>query len=157
MTFRHLLVPMDFSDTSRHALDYARAFAGPLHARLTLLHVAPDAYTQSWIVEGARLAVPNILDTWRRDAQREIDRIRAEVPTATAVVAAGEPFVEIVRYAKREQVDLIVIGTHGRGPVGHLLLGSVAEKVVRHAPCPVLTVRRPAPPLMPPLTREVPA
>jgi nucleotide-binding universal stress UspA family protein len=55
----------------------------------------------------------------------------------------GSPFFEIVRYAEEQQIDLIVIGTHGRGPIGHMLLGSVAEKVVRKSPCPVLTVRQP--------------
>ena len=54
----------------------------------------------------------------------------------------GSPFVEIVRYARDERIDLIVLGTHGRGPIAHMLLGSVAERVVRKAPCPVLTVRR---------------
>jgi universal stress protein A len=56
-------------------------------------------------------------------------------------VQVGSPFQEIVRYAVEQAIDLIVIGTHGRGPIGHMLLGSVAEKVVRKAPCPVLTVR----------------
>ena len=62
---------------------------------------------------------------------------------ARLVMRRGSPFVEIVRYAKSENIDLIVMGTHGRGPIAHMLLGSVAEKVVRKAPCPVLTVRHP--------------
>src|SRR5207302_3469836 len=70
------------------------------------------------------------------DAERE--RFQARFLTLT-----GSPFVEIVRYAKEQNIDLIVLGTHGRGPIAHMLLGSVAEKVVRKAPCPVLTVRHP--------------
>jgi len=62
---------------------------------------------------------------------------------ARLLTRVGHPFVEVVRYAREESIDLIVMGTHGRGAVGHLLLGSVAERVVRKAPCPVLTVRHP--------------
>jgi nucleotide-binding universal stress UspA family protein len=78
-------------------------------------------------------------------AQEELDRL--EVPGAEQVrqvvreVQSGPPFVEIVRYAKEHDVDLIVMGTHGRTGIAHALIGSVAEKVVRKAPCPVLTVR----------------
>lgn len=59
------------------------------------------------------------------------------------LVNGNSEFVEIVRYAREQNIDLLVLGSHGRGPIAHLLLGSVAEKVVRHAPCPVLTVRHP--------------
>ena len=63
--------------------------------------------------------------------------------TIVKVVRQGPPFLEIVRYAQEANIDLIVLGTHGRGGLAHMLLGSVAEKVVRKAPCPVLTVRHP--------------
>jgi len=65
-------------------------------------------------------------------------RLRVEL-----VMEQGSPFLEIIRYAKDHDIDLIVMGTHGRGPIAHMLMGSVAEKVVRRAPCPVLTVKHP--------------
>jgi len=68
------------------------------------------------------------------DEERQLLRV-------TTAIVAGNPFVEIIRYARAHEIDLIVLGTHGRGPVAHMLLGSVAEKVVRKSPCPVLTVR----------------
>jgi nucleotide-binding universal stress UspA family protein len=63
---------------------------------------------------------------------------------ATLALRSGSPFVEVVRYAREENVDIVVLGTHGRGAIAHMLLGSVAERVVRKAHCPVLTVRQPA-------------
>jgi nucleotide-binding universal stress UspA family protein len=70
----------------------------------------------------------------------EADRQRFH---AQLEIEQGSPFVQIVTYAKRFDIDLIVLGTHGRGPIAHMLMGSVAERVVRKAPCPVLTVRHP--------------
>ena len=74
---------------------------------------------------------------------RELSRHESTKTPANKVVRLGSPFTEIVRYAKAENIDLIVMGTHGRGMIAHLLMGSVAERVVRTAPCPVLTVRHP--------------
>ena len=76
------------------------------------------------------------MNTFSRDAERE--KFSAQI-----VTLVGSPFLEIVTYAKSHDIDLIVMGTHGRGPIAHMLMGSVAEKVVRKAPCPVLTVRHP--------------
>jgi nucleotide-binding universal stress UspA family protein len=86
-----------------------------------------------------------MLVQWETQARQRLATLLPEGDRTGAVIATivGSPFYEIVRYATEQQIDLIVIGTHGRGPLGHMLLGSVAEKVVRKAPCPVLTVRHP--------------
>ena len=141
-TPRNVLVPVDFSDTSHHALDYARALAEPFNATLHVLHVVVDPYSQPWAAE-AGLDLPKLVETWKANAERRLGELPLETANAQLVTRVGEPFVEIVRYAQVYDIGLIVMGTHGRGPIGHMLLGSVAEKVVRKAPCPVLTVRHP--------------
>jgi nucleotide-binding universal stress UspA family protein len=92
-------------------------------------------------------ALPGLLEDVERDAIERLSGLftapEREALQAVVSVVVGSPFVEIIRYARAQQVDLIVMGTHGRGPVEHMLLGSVAEKVVRKASCPVLTVRSP--------------
>jgi len=88
-----------------------------------------------------------LYENMENDARERLQNLLTEVDRdrfkAELVTRRGSPFVEIVRYAKDRDIDLIVMGTHGRGPIAHMLLGSVAEQVVRKAPCPVLTVRHP--------------
>jgi nucleotide-binding universal stress UspA family protein len=142
-----ILVPTDFSETSEVALTYARALAGNFGAALHVLHVVPDPYTQPWGPEAYGLNLPDLLREMQDSASKSLqDALTPEERNSAgvhAVVAVGNPFVEIVRYAKNQDIDLIVLGTHGRGAVAHMLLGSVAERIVRKAPCPVLTVRNP--------------
>lgn len=144
---RIILVPYDFSETSDVALGYAKEFARRFGAVLHLLHVVSDAHigpgTEAfWGVSGLE-----VQRRWVAEAGAKLeDLCSTEERTAFNVrtaVEVGTPFVGIIRYARSHHVDLIVMGTHGRGPVKHLLLGSVAEQVVRQAPCPVLTVRHP--------------
>ncbi len=143
MQLKRILLPTDFSDTAGHALDYARDLAARFGASVHLLHVVSDPTAQDWAGEVEGLAVPDLLEKWKSDAERRLgETVLGEIETVRAV-CVGHAFMEIVRYATNNAVDLIVMGTHGRGPVRHLLLGSVAEKVVRKAPCPVLTVRQP--------------
>ena len=90
--------------------------------------------------------MPNLREEIEKEARERLatmvtDEERRTLRVETALVA-GNPFLEIIRYAKANDVDLIVMGTHGRGAIAHILLGSVAEKVVRKSPCPVLTVRQ---------------
>lgn len=122
---REILFATDFSESSdvagRVARDYARQFG----ARLHLLHVV-------W--PGADPAMPPPLGKLREE-------LGEGVPTLT-VVESGQPAAQIVRYAERHGIDLIVVGTHGRTGFTRVLLGSVAERVLRTAPCPVLTVTR---------------
>ena len=155
MTLTRILLPTDFSDTAQHALDYARELAGRFGASVHLLHVVPDPM-QNWATE-AMPVVSDLAERWKADAERRLEEIRLDGPQTVRAVRIGHTFVEILQYAADNAIDMIVMGTHGRGPVQHLLLGSVAEKVVRKASCPVLTVKQaghvfvmPAVPVTPP-------
>jgi nucleotide-binding universal stress UspA family protein len=142
---QRILIPIDFSDHSRHALRYGCAFAEKFGAELHLLNVVEDYYP---MVPEAGLMLPDkgeFLAGARAAAEREL----AKLPDAPAAKGArvvrsavvGTPYVEIVRYARQHAIDLIVVGSHGRSGLAHVLMGSVAERVVRKASCPVLTVR----------------
>lgn len=166
MAFTHVLVPTDFSEPAEHALYYAIEEAILHRARLTLIHVQPsDAGTDVYYVAGApasaleagfdlvaggRLASTPVSEATivRQDSSEEtLRRLRDLVPEAyrgtwEVEIAVGRPADAIVRLARERHADLIVMGTHGRTGLGHVALGSVAEKVVRLAPCPVLTVKK---------------
>ena len=145
ISLKTILVPSDFSECSEAAARYGRALAAAFHSTLHLLHVVQDPYTQPWAAEAFPAPIGDLLEQWQTQAASRLISAIPESERAGVVVATliGSPFFEILRYAREQSVDLIVIGTHGRGPIGHMLLGSVAEKVVRRAPCPVLTVRHP--------------
>ena len=145
MTIRTILVPTDFSEASEAALKYGKEMARVFGASLHVVHVMDDLLAHAWSAEVYVASMPNLREEIEHEATGRLaalvsDDERQGLRVSTAIVA-GNPFLEIVRYAKTNEIDLIVIGTHGRGPVAHMLLGSVAEKVVRKAPCPVLTVR----------------
>jgi nucleotide-binding universal stress UspA family protein len=137
---QQILAPVDFSDSSADSLAYACALAEKFSAQLHVLHVLEDPAdyarkAESWAV------LPQLRDRLEREAQGKLEALG---PTdAILEVRWGAPFLEILGYAKEHLVDMIVMGSHGHGAVKHLLLGSVAEKVVRKAGCPVLTVRDP--------------
>ena len=145
MATQHFRVPLDFSEYADQALKYAMNLAGKLDARLTLLHVI-----QPVPIGGMDMGV-TLPYTYLQDLEAEIRqsmegclaRVTAAGLEGDIVVAHGVPFHEILETAKTRKVDLIVMGTHGRTGLQHILLGSVAEKVVRLAPCPVLVVREP--------------
>ena len=88
------------------------------------------------------MSLGNLMETWESDAQKRLDGLDLGDVGGKRVTKVGQPHAEIIHHANSQNVDLIVIGTHGRGAIEHMLLGSVAEKVVRTAPCPVLTVRQ---------------
>ena len=142
---RTILVPVDFSDCSDAAVKYGYALADAFGATLHLLNVVQDPYTLPWAAEGFSAPIADLLADWEGQAKRRLAEMVPTGPAATTVIRTqvGTPPREIVRYAADHQIDRIVLGTHGRGPLGHMLLGSVAERVVRTAPCPVLTVRHP--------------
>ena len=94
-------------------------------------------------VGAAALVVSDLLTTWEVDAERHLAEISLDGVQTVRATRVRHTFFEILQYATDNAINMIVMGTHGRGPVKHLLLGSVAEKVVRKAPCPVLTVREP--------------
>jgi len=140
-----ILVPSDFSECSDEALRYGLELARRFDASLHLLHVVQDPVTQPWAAEGFSAPLFEVVEQWQRQAEA---RLRASVPDAdrhrvTVASVVATPYAEILAYAAANDVDLIVMGTHGRSGVSHMLLGSIAERVVRRAPCPVLTVRRP--------------
>ena len=145
INLKTILVPSDFSECSDAALRYGLELARRFDAELHLLHVVQDPVTQPWAAEGLSVPLFDAVDQWKKDArQRLLNSVPAgDTRRVTAVTTVATPCQEILRYAAEENVDLIVMGTHGRGGVSHLLLGSIAERVVRRAPCPVLTVRYP--------------
>jgi nucleotide-binding universal stress UspA family protein len=141
---QRILHPTDFSAYSAEAVAYARAFAERFDAELHLLHVL-ELHLSSTPTFGAGLALPSQIHESRKAADKELTRVLdVESQQGKRIVRAtaeGAPFLEIIRYAKENGIDLIVMGTHGRSGLSHVLMGSVAERVVRKSPCPVLTVR----------------
>jgi universal stress protein A len=147
MAIKRILVPVDFSDDSRNALAYARDFAKPLGAELSLLHVVEPIYYAT--PADMYVASPNVamlLDEQRRLATKHLQRIAADLKKkgqrVRAAVKTGAPSQVIIDSTRG--ADLIIMGTHGRTGLVHMLMGSVAEKVVRGANCPVLTLRHAA-------------
>jgi nucleotide-binding universal stress UspA family protein len=141
IALKTILIPTDFSEPSANALKYARAFAENFKASIHLLHVLELTAFYGW--EAPVIAREDLERGALNQLEHLITETEKEQSCVLPVLRTGSPFVEIVRYAREANVDLIVMGTHGRGPIAHMLMGSVAEKVVRKAPCPVLTVRHP--------------
>ena len=146
LKLNQILVPTDFSDNARKALLYALRFAEQFGARVTLLHVVePVAYPAE--LGSSALWVPLISEeALRKDAAKKLAALSAalgrhEIKVDT-LVRFGLPFHEIAAAAKELRAGLIIVSTHGYTGLKHVFLGSTAERVVRHAPCPVLTVRQ---------------
>jgi nucleotide-binding universal stress UspA family protein len=148
LLLKRILVATDFGEAAANALTYGRELARRFDASLFVAHVVEDA--------SARLAAASTLpfDVTRFQADLEqlerrrleelvTDEDRRELRISTQLLVSTSPADELARYAASAGIDLIVSGTHGRGPVAHLLMGRVAERLVRIAPCPVLTVRYP--------------
>jgi nucleotide-binding universal stress UspA family protein len=136
---KQILVATDFSEASGVAMDYGRALSRTFGSTLSLLHVAENPFLRA--AAGDPQAHREAIVKRLGDQLTADDRssLHAEVVVETS----DNPAESIVRYAKTHHIDVIVLGTHGRGAMAQLLVGSVAEKVVRTAPCPVLTVRHP--------------
>lgn len=143
LRLQRILVPVDFSDHSRKAVRYAARFAEQFGASLVLVHVAePVRYPESVIIPPAMEEANQ--DLLKKSRKVLVEFAGKEVPAGIATQTTarlGRPYEEIVTAAKDCDADLIVIATHGHTGLKHLLLGSTAERVVRLAPCPVLTVR----------------
>lgn len=144
-SFQHILVPHDFSDTAEKALGYALDLAERLGSRVTILHVY-EVPTYAF-PEGPTLTLEMVSEI-ERAAAIALDGVAARARRRPGVnvgtqLRQGTPWKEIDAAAKESSVDLIVIGTHGRRGIARALLGSVAEKIVRTAPCAVLTVHAP--------------
>lgn len=135
--FDRLLVAIDFGPSSDAALEYARISARAFGAVLHVMHILPNVFLRP--VVGDPRSLEDATHAQLRDRFTSADQRRLGL--VTAVERSDEPAEEIVSYARIHEINLIVIGTHGRSGVAHWVMGSVAEKVVRAAPCPVLTVR----------------
>jgi nucleotide-binding universal stress UspA family protein len=139
MDIHYILTPTDFSAPTNQTVTAAYTLAQTFGAKLSLLHVIE--------VPAYAIEVSLPLEDLERDARRELARLLPEADAAhvgvTRLVEVGVPYQKILETATAEQVDLIVMATHGRTGLSHLILGSVAEHVVRLVPCPVLTIRPP--------------
>jgi nucleotide-binding universal stress UspA family protein len=143
----NVLVPTDFGPASASALTYGREFARTFGAKLHVLHIVENPMMQAG-PDAIGINFAAIQADLEAAAQRSFDSLltaedREQLKAVTAIRTGGTPAHEVVAYAKLNGVDVIIMGTHGRGLISHALMGSVAEKVVRIAPCPVLTVRHP--------------
>jgi nucleotide-binding universal stress UspA family protein len=141
----NILVPSDFSDASKEAGLYGAMLAEALGARLYVLHVIPDPLDLGWAVDKAYL--PQMLDRTEQVAREQLEvqltadeRQRCDIHFA---IETGSPVKMIVDYAISHSIDLIVMGTHGRGAVERLWVGSVTHAVLLKAPCPVMSVQHP--------------
>ena len=146
LQFSKILVPIDFSDFSKSALKYAVIFAKQYHAQLILVYVLePVIYPPDFSM--GQITLPTVNFEMDKRAKEELDKLaETEIESLVevrTVLKTGKPFVEIIETAKEEDADLIIISTHGHSGVEHILFGSTADKVVRKAPCPVLTLREP--------------
>jgi nucleotide-binding universal stress UspA family protein len=142
LAIRTILYPTDFSDRCRPAFELACALARDYGATLVVVHVVQLPFLEP--VEG--VLVPTPIDEAEADRGR-LEQVRPADPRVAVChrLAEGDPAEEILRIAAGEKADLIVMGTHGRTGLARLLVGSVAEAVLRQAPCPVLTVKEPPP------------
>ncbi|MDX7747638.1 universal stress protein [Aeromonas veronii] len=141
-SIKTLLCPVDFSQMSRAVLDYAVFMAQSHQAQLKLIHVVDQLHGfDSYKI--LHMTAIEITHEMERQARTQLKDLVATLPIpATFDIRFGRAADEIVIQAKEDEVELIVMGSHGRSGISHLLVGSVAESVVRHAPCPVLVVRQ---------------
>jgi nucleotide-binding universal stress UspA family protein len=148
LTLKNILVATDFSEPSNAALAYGRELAARFNAGLHVLHIAENIYITTFGAETYAAVAPDLQAEVERSARARLEQLVLDSDgsgprTTPVVMTSGAPAFAIIDYAGEHGIDLIVMGTHGRGALAHLVMGSVAERVVRLAPCPVLTVRHP--------------
>jgi nucleotide-binding universal stress UspA family protein len=145
---RRILVPTDFSESAHQALDYGISLALEFQAELLLLHVVENL-TVGYASDLFPVPMAEVYEEISGYARTELDKLAHEVQgkgvNVSERLAQGTPSAEILRIAREEKADMIVLGTHGKGLLDHALFGSTTERVVRKAPCPVLTCRLPKP------------
>ena len=143
---KKVLVPTDFSDSARQALRYGMSFAKEYGAELTVLHVVENL-TVGYASDLFPVPMAEVFQEISGYAKTELAKLAEEARgrgiAVQEQVVQGKPSAEIVRFAAANEVDMIVLGTHGKGMLDQALFGSTTERVVRRAPCPVLTVRLP--------------
>jgi nucleotide-binding universal stress UspA family protein len=146
IALKDVLVATDFEEAAAVALTYGRSLARTFGARLHVVHVLDDIGSRAATMAGYGVDIGRMQVELEAAAQAQLDSLlwdedRKELGAKAVLLTSTSPASAIVQYATDAKVNLIVVGTHGRGAVSHFLLGSVAERVVRLAPCPVLTVR----------------
>lgn len=145
MKIKRILFPTDFSEGAKNALPYALDMARSYGAKLYFLHVLYDIATASGL-HVPHTSIDVMYSDLKATAQKELERFglkeREDLKDVEYAVVRGVPYEEILTFAKNNDIDLIVIGTHGRKGIDRVLFGSTAERVVRNALCPVLTVRQ---------------
>jgi universal stress protein A len=142
---KNILVPVDFSDAAKQALRYACELADTFEASLHVLHAVENPYLPGGYMEFYPLPA-EFFDQIEREARRQLETVLTSEEQArygaVLVQRTGVPAQEILHYVRAQgHIDLIVMATHGRGGVARLMMGSVADKIVRAAPCPILTLR----------------
>ena len=137
---RNILVTTDFSETSQTAFGLAQDVAEKFGGKITLLHVQ-ELHLPPLVYESAGAGVGQIEREHKEQAEKRLEELAERIGGVESAVILGTPHLEIVRFAKDRDMDLIVMATHGRGFFSHAILGSTTERVVRRAHCPVLTVR----------------
>jgi nucleotide-binding universal stress UspA family protein len=143
ISLKKILCPIDHSDCSKEALKYAVSFAMKDEAKLYLLHIIDiRSFNDSLVAMSQQIPDEETLEQLRMKLLDCIPEDIRDDMDVEATVIQGIPFAEIISTAKEKEIDMIVIGSHGRTGISHMMLGSVSEKVVRKAPCPVLTVRQ---------------
>jgi nucleotide-binding universal stress UspA family protein len=148
IAMKNILVATDFGEAADTALAYGRELAGRFDATLHVLHVAENVYITAFGAETYASFAPDLQRDIEEAAHRRLDEAIIDSDgsgpkTVASVMTSSSPAFAIIDYAREHGIDLIVMGTHGRGTLGHFLMGSVAERVVRLAGCPVLTIRQP--------------
>jgi nucleotide-binding universal stress UspA family protein len=148
ITLRNVLVAIDFGQASETALAYGRLLARMAGATLHVLHVVENVVASTVGVEGYATDFASLQHDVEESARKQLDSMmtdedRRTLAARTVTQTSTAPALSIVSYARDAHIDLIVVGTHGRGGRPHLAMGSVAERVMRAAPCPVLTVSNP--------------
>ncbi|MBF0288154.1 MAG: universal stress protein [SAR324 cluster bacterium] len=143
---KRILVPADGSETSKRALQYAIELARSFNASMTLLMVVDDQHLDflgpaSYPENLNEIIEKRMMDQAKATLKEFLPSSSDSSISTETVILRGYPVTEIIEYAKTHEIDMIVMGTHGRTGVTHVVIGSIAEKVVRMAPCPVLTVK----------------
>lgn len=144
ITMKKIMVATDFSAHSEVAIKYASEFSKAFGGEVLLVTIVEEPTLMAELPPmGEAYFPPNLTELQKESAEKECAKQlkHADLEGSQVIVGVGTPFVEIVKIAREEEVDLLIIGTHGRGAIAHMLLGSVAERIVRKSPCPVLTVR----------------
>lgn len=144
INLKRVLVPTDFSESARHALIYGTSFSKEYGAELVLLHVV-ETIAVGYASDLFPVPMAEVFQEISGYAKQELEKLAEQVKekgvAVRTLLVQGKPSTEIIRIAREETIDMIVLGTHGKGVLDQALFGSTTERVVRKAPCPVLSVR----------------